>query len=266
MLKFLRNKKVQKNIYLALAILIIPPFVIWGVFMDQSEKSSALGSIGPKQISIQQYLASYKAVQHQLMLLYGPQFESLKSLVNFKGEAWDRILLLDYAKRERIHTRDEEVVDWLSMQPLFSNRDRFDVSFYKRYVNNALRTNTRDFEEEVRQILTIAKIRERLRSRIHFSDSELKDLYAKAHPEGVDEKKFDEEKEKFRQAKVDEKTAKEMRSLIEKLRGSLKVDVETMKQIFGAEEIESEKQVSSRATEPLDSARGKLREKVEGSK
>lgn len=236
MLKFLRNKKVQKNIYLALAILIIPPFVIWGVFMDPSEKNSALGSIGPRQISTQQYLASYKAVQHQLIFLYGPQFESLKSLVNFKGEAWDRILLLDYAKRERIHTRDEEVVDWLSMQPLFSNRGRFDVSFYKRYVGNALRTDARNFEEEVRQILTIAKIRERLRSQVHFTGVELKDLYVKEHPEVTDEKKFEEEKEKFRQAKIDEKTAKEMRALIEKLRGSLKVDVETMKEIFGAEE------------------------------
>ena len=216
--------------------MIIPPFVVWGVFMDQGEKNSVLGSIGPKQISIQQYLASYKAVQHQLMLLYGAQFESLKSLVNFKGEAWDRILLLDYAKRERIHTSDGEVVDWLSMQPLFSSRGRFDVTFYKRYVQSALRTNTRDFEEEIRQILTIAKIRERLRSQIHWSDSELKELYAKEHPEGVDEKKFEEEKEKFREAKIDERTAKEMRALIEKLRGSLKVDVETMKKIFGAEE------------------------------
>ena len=218
--------------------MIIPPFVIWGVFMDKGQKNSALGSIGARQITIQQYLASYKAVQHQLMFLYGPQFESLKSIVNFKGEAWDRILLLDYAKKEKIHTSDEEVVDWLSMQPLFSSRGQFNVNFYKRYVQSALRTNTRDFEEEIRQILTIAKIRERLRSQIHLSDAELKELYAKDHPEGVDEKKFEEEKEKFRQTKIDEKTAKEMRALLEKLRGSLKVDVETMKRIFGAEEKE----------------------------
>ena len=218
--------------------MIIPPFVIWGVFMDKDQKNSALGSIGPKQISVQQYLASYKAVQHQLMFLYGPQFESLKSLVNFKGEAWDRILLLDYAKREKIRTSDEEVVDWLSTQPLFTSHGRFDVIFYKRYVQSAFRTNTRDFEEEVRQILTIAKIRERLHSQIHLSDSELKEVYAKEHPEGVDEKKYGEEKEKFRQTKIDEKTAKEMRTLLEKLRGSLKVDVETMKKMFGAEERE----------------------------
>jgi len=226
-----------------LAIAIIPPFALWGVFMGRGEKSSFLGTIENSKISVKQYLDSYKAVQHQAMFLYGPQFESIKSIINFKGEAWDRLLLLDYAKKEKIRASDQEVVDWLAGQPVFARHGYFDMDFYKRYVTSALRTSTRDFEEEIRQILVISKIRERLRSQIHFTDEELKNIYEKAH-QPFDEKKFSEEKESFRQTMTDEKIAKEMRALLEKLRGSLKVDLETMKQIFGAEEKEV------KATEP----------------
>lgn len=247
MLKFLRNKKVQKNIYWVLALLVIPPFVIWGVFLDREDKAAVLGTIGAKNISIQQYLDSYKAVQHQAMLFYGPQFESLKSIVNLKGEAWDRLLLLDYAMKEKIRTSDDEVVDWLEGQPLFTSGGRFNVRFYKQYVERSLRTETRDFEEEVRQILTIAKIRERIRSKINFTDEQLKEAYLKEKPDAFDEKKFAASKEALRQRQVNEKTAKEMRALLEKLRGSLKVDVETMKKIFGAEEELAPKPVESPA-------------------
>ena len=238
MLKVLRNKKIQKNIYLFLALAIIPSFIIGGLFLSREDTASILGTIGPKKISTQQYLDSYKAVQHQAMLFYGPQFESLKSIINLKGEAWDRLLLLDYAKKEKIRTSDQEVIDWLSGQPLFTNRGQFDVRFYKQYVERSLRTSTRNFEEEARQILTIAKIRENLRSRIHLTDEQLKELYVKERVTPFDEKKYTEEKEPFRKKMSDEKTAKEMRALLEKLRGSLKVDVDTMKKIFGADEIE----------------------------
>ncbi len=212
--------------------------------MGREDKSSFLGTIENKKISVKQYLDSYKATQHQAMFLYGPQFENLRSLINFKGEAWDRLLLLDYAKKEKIRADDREVVDWLSGQPLFANRGYFDVNLYKRYVNTAMHASTRDFEEEIRQILIISKIRDRLRSKIHFTDEELKSLYAKEHEGKFDDQKFAEEKESFRRKATDEKTAKEMRTLLEKLRGSLKVDLETMKRIFGAEEETAKPQVS----------------------
>ncbi len=179
MLKFLRNKTNQKRIYILLAITIIPPFIFWGVFISKDERKlpSTLGFIENKRVSLNEYLASYKAVQHELLLKYGEQVKDVAPLINVKGEAWDRLLLLTYAKKERIKVSDSEVVTWLVSQPAFSNKGKFDPNFYKLYVTNYLRMSTRDFEEEIRQILIIDKIREKIRSQVSLTDEELKALY-----------------------------------------------------------------------------------------
>lgn len=191
MLKYLRNKQTQKRLYLVLALLILPPFLFWGISLTEGEnRPSTLGLIGSKKVSIQEYLASYKAVQRQLAFLHGDKSDEMRPRVNLKGEAWDRLLLLDYAKKNKIRTRDAEVVEWLVKQPVFFDRTgRFNENFYKLYVKEYLRMNTREFEEEIRGLLTIQKI-------------------AKG------------------------KSEKEMQSLLEELRGKLKLNLETMKKLF----------------------------------
>ena len=183
MLKFLRKKENQKRIYLILAVVIIPPFVLWGVFLQKNEKGpSTLGVIEGKKISLQDYLKSYQAVEHQAALVYGEKLAQLRPFINFKGEAWDRLLLLDYAKKEGIRTSDDEVVSWLTRQPAFTGKKGdFDADFYKLYVGQFLRTSTRAFEEEIRQFLTMHKIRKRFESTIEIGDAELKALYLQAN-------------------------------------------------------------------------------------
>ena len=180
MLKFLRNRTNQKRIFILLALTIIPPFILWGVLISKDEKKlpSNLGFIDNKRVSLNEYLASYKAVQHELLLKYGERVKDVAPLINVKGEAWDRLLLLTYAKKERLKVSDSEVVNWLVSQPAFSKKGKFDPNFYKLYVTQYLRMSTRDFEEEIRQVLVIDKIRERIRSQVSLTDEELKTLYS----------------------------------------------------------------------------------------
>lgn len=170
MLKFLRNKQNQKRVYWILAIVILPPFLLWGVVVQQEEKGlSALGTLEGHRVSAGDYLKSYHAVQHQALLLYGEQYKQIQSFINFKGEAWDRLLLLNYAKKKKISASDREVVDWLTKQPGFSSeKGEFDADFYKLYVDRFLKTDTRAFEEEVRQFLTIRKISRRFKTEKRF--------------------------------------------------------------------------------------------------
>ena len=181
MLKFLRNKKTQKKIYIGLALVIIPSFLFWGVMISEEGKqtnpNTALGRIENHSVSVQEYLKSYHAVQHQVALVYGEQAKMIARFIDFKSQAWDRLLLLTYAKSEKLKTGDSEVVDYLASQPVFIRQGKFDDKFYKAYVTNYLRMSVRDFEEEIRQMLTIHKIQEKMGQRIQLSEEELKALY-----------------------------------------------------------------------------------------
>jgi hypothetical protein len=70
-------------------------------------------------------------------------------------------------------------VDWVSPQPIFSAKGVFDDAFYKRYVNEYLRVSPRDFEEEIRELLAIQKVQERVRSKIQITEDELRNAYAR---------------------------------------------------------------------------------------
>ncbi len=181
MLKFLRNKKTQKKIYIGLALVIIPSFLFWGLMISkedtQTNPNTALGRIENHSVSVQEYLKSYNAVQHQVVLVYGERAKMIARFIDLKAEAWDRLLLLTYAKKEKLKAGDSEVVDYLASQPIFINHGKFDDKFYKAYVTNYLRISVRDFEEEIRQMLTIHKIQERIGRRIQPSEQELKELY-----------------------------------------------------------------------------------------
>ncbi len=235
MLKFLRKEKVRKRIFIILALVIIPPFLLWGVIANQKEgkKPSLLGRIEGQNISAREYLASYKAVQHQVALMYGEHAKELASSINYKAEAWDRLLLVRYAKKENIRVSDKEVVQWLLEQPLFSRKGEFDSKFYKLHTNNYLKTEPREFEEEIRQLLSIGKIQERLKSKIHLSDKELEKLYDKKRRAG--KSKFTLEKERFKETTLNRKANKAMNALIEDLRKKLDLNLETMKKIFSNE-------------------------------
>lgn len=179
MLKHFRHKGFQKGIYIFLAVAVVITFAISGVILGgrESNNPSSLGKIDSKNVSLQDYLKSYKAVQHQAAWIYGERFKEMQDLINFKGEAWDRLLLLNHAKLQKIKINDDQVVDWLGSQPIFLNRGVFDDTFYKRYVNSYLKISPRDFEEEIRELLSIRKIQENIRKDIQLSDEELKNSY-----------------------------------------------------------------------------------------
>ena len=209
MLKFLRNKHHQKKIYIILAVAIIPPFLLWGVTTSQKDSKvpPTVGVVENKKVSLREYLNSYKAVQHEMAFIYGDKIKEVAPMINTKGEAWDRILFLHYAKKEKIKTSDAEVVEWISRQPLFQNHGQFDANIYNLYVTHYLRSNARDFEEEIRGILTIEKIADKIRSTIMIKDKKLKD----------------------------QKASEEMKALLDKLRNQSKIDLETMRKIFAEE-------------------------------
>ncbi|MCG3175331.1 MAG: hypothetical protein MOGMAGMI_00260 [Candidatus Omnitrophica bacterium] len=181
MIRFLRGKNVSRKIFLFLAIVVGSSFVITGAvfYMNDDAAPTFLGKIGSRKISVQEYLQSYRAVLHQAALMYGDQLEKVRPFINFRGEAWDRLLLLDHAKSLRIKVKDQEVVDWIRRQPVFhSAAQQFDPRYYEMVVTQFLRTTPRDFEEEIRQMLTISQLRDHVTSKTTITEEQLRALYA----------------------------------------------------------------------------------------
>ena len=185
MLKALRHQGTKKKIFTVLAVAVILGFVVSLVIFshDNPKFSQPLGTLDNRKISVQEYLDSYRAVSRQAEWIYGEKLNEMRRLINFKGEAWDRLLLIQEAKKENIRASDDEVVAWVTTQPAFKHNDRFDEKFYELYTQRALRTTPRAFEEEIRQMLSIEKLQKNLKDKISFTEEQVKEQYLKEKTE-----------------------------------------------------------------------------------
>ncbi len=185
MLKFFREKKFQKLLMGSLAVITVLGFVLSGVLIGEDDKktSGSLAKFEKRTISVQEYLDSYRAVQRQASMMYGEKLSEVRDRINFKSEAWDRLLLLEYAKKRQIRATDSEVVDWITKQTGFQKDGKFDDTFYQMYIERGLRSTPRQFEEETRQMLTISKVQDRLRQELKLTDDKLKELYKEERAE-----------------------------------------------------------------------------------
>ncbi len=145
MLRFLRKRGNMKKIMWTLAILIIPAFVLWG--SGSSIRSKGLpkyaGKIFGKKISLRQYEASLLAFRNQALLVYGEDFDKVAKFLDLDKEAWERLILLYQAKKERVKVTDEEVINFIEKLPLFQKEGRFNRERYNILLDYAFRTSPR---------------------------------------------------------------------------------------------------------------------------
>jgi len=182
MLKILRSKKTAKKIWITLAILIIPAFCLWGFgsALRSREETPFLGKVFGKSISIQEYVNNYKAIRNQYLIQLGEdELTKLEKYLNLETQTWDRIILLAEAKRKKIRVSNREVIDSIKQYPFFQSGGRFDPALYREIITYVFRTNPRQFEEETRDNLIIAKLYYQVTHQIRLSDEEIKNAYEK---------------------------------------------------------------------------------------
>src|SRR3989338_9034316 len=127
MLKSLRKKGVAKKIFIVLAIVIVPAFVLWGsASLLRSQKSSYAGKIFGKKVSFDEFQESLRAVQTRGLLQFGENFYKIQRFLNLELEAWDRLILLYEAKKKRIRVTDQEVIGRIAEIPFFQRNGKFD--------------------------------------------------------------------------------------------------------------------------------------------
>jgi len=158
----------------ALAILIIPAFVIWGAGESGKSKGTKpdfAGKLFGKKISYENYYNMWTVSREYAMKSFGnnvpPEF--------IDQMAWSRIIMLEEAKIEKLKVTDKEVVDKLTSFTAFHKNGSFDKALYK----SMLQDTARSFEEKLRDDLYISKLRDKVIANINVSDEEVKDEYKK---------------------------------------------------------------------------------------
>ena len=180
MLKQLRNKRLMKRIIWGLAIVIIPPFVFWGAgsaLRSRDKGPAYAGTIFGAKVSFDEYNSAWRAVKDQALMIYGTRFRDISDQLDLNRQAWDRLLLLKEAARERIRVSDRDVIAAIQKFPFFQSRGGFDPQTYNLVLRQAFGIQPRDFEEEIRDSLVIEKLRDQVLKNVAVTHTEIKDAY-----------------------------------------------------------------------------------------
>lgn len=181
-LNVLRSKKFAKRVLIALLILIIPAFVLWGVG-SMSSGPELIGTIGGEKIYEDDFAASRQGIRAQLLFSHFTDQDTLTSILDNRPMmnymAWERLVLLNAARNKKFKVKDQVVMNFIAYHPLFQRGGQFDPSLYEYVLRNNLQIEPRQFEELVKENLMVKAFRQNLLKDIYVSDDELSDYYQK---------------------------------------------------------------------------------------
>ena len=174
MFKIIRKKGLAKGIITVLAIsFLIGIFISWGAARTgKTRQSRYIGTIFNKKISQQPFMDSLKASYVLARMQFGENFYKLKDIINLEAQAWDRLIIVTAAQKQRIKISDKELVNYIREFPLFQSKAGFSLEHYNLITQN-LGMTTREFEEMMRQQKMIEKLYEKVVQDIGTTDEEV---------------------------------------------------------------------------------------------
>jgi peptidyl-prolyl cis-trans isomerase D len=186
MLKALRHKKTAKKVWIILAAIIVPAFVLWGSgsLIRSKQESNYAGMIFGKKVSLLEYKDALDAVKNSAVMQFGDKFSEMRQFLNLERQAWERVILLYEAKKRKIKASDREVISLIQAYPFFQRNGRFDNRIYNELLQYVFHTQARIFEEETRQNIIIwSKLFSQVTRGVKVDEDEIKREYAKANQE-----------------------------------------------------------------------------------
>lgn len=165
-----------------IAGVVVGGFIFWGIGTAVSLNAARPQSVGVmfgRKVTIGEYVEALGAVTRQALLTHGEQFRQKTSQQDLEEQAWERLLLLKEAKKQKIRVSDAAVVETIQKSPLFQRNGQFDRGIYERIVRHPLGTNPRAFEEDIRRSLTIGKLVDKVFEKAVVTPEELKREFEK---------------------------------------------------------------------------------------
>lgn len=181
MLKKLRKKKTAKRIWIVLTILILPAFVFWGFgsFMRNKQDAAYVGKIFGRNVSFLEYTDALNAARNQALIQFGDNISDIEKKMNLELLAWDRLLLLEQAKKLKIYAPDKEVIALIESYPFFQKKGKFDNQIYSQMLQYVFHTQPRIFEEQTRQSIILSKLYKEITDKLTLREGEITKEYQK---------------------------------------------------------------------------------------
>ncbi len=185
MLRSLRKRKTAKKIWIVLAIIIVPAFMLWGLggALRSQRETAYVGKIFGKNISSLDYKDALDAVKNLAIIQYGDDLSEIQKYLNLESQAWERLILLSEAKKRKINVSDKEVIEAIQKYAFFERNGKFDNRMYPELLQYVFHTQARIFEEQTRQNLMLSKLYNQVTQNLKVNEEEIKEGYKKLNEE-----------------------------------------------------------------------------------
>lgn len=177
MISFLRQKSVQRGLFLTLCVLVIPGFVFLSTTHDSSVANGTAGTVGKSKIKVQEFIRNFEAMRRELEVFGGVDLSKLGASIDLEQLAWQRILLVKAAKDSGIRVTDEDIVAWIREQKVFREDEAFSQERYDLILERYLKMDPKAFEEEVREYIALQRYRDQIRGTYQPQESELRERF-----------------------------------------------------------------------------------------
>ena len=176
--KLIRSKAFRERVTWGVALVLIFPFLLFfhsSFVARHAGQGGIAGTLFGKPVPWEQFERQSRWARRQLEQESGRPPERVVNQL-----AWERLLVLAQAKRERVRTPDIEVARVIHQLPQFQADGRFQPDRYRRFLG-ALGASPQDFEGMIREDLVIQRLMERVKASVVVTEQELEDAYRAAH-------------------------------------------------------------------------------------
>ncbi len=175
------SHEMRRRVSLGIAAVLILPFLFFFHATGQRQAGGPGGSAGTlfgHSIPWETFEAQRLWLKRQWEGQFGELSPSLETMLT--GATWDRLMLLEEAKRRRLRVDDQELLAAIEQIPAFQDQGRFQPDRYRRYlqITNA---DPRAFESLLRQNLLVEKLVAAERNAVTVSAEDVASAYQDAH-------------------------------------------------------------------------------------
>ena len=172
----------RRRVSWMIAAVLILPFLFFFHATGQGPARGPGGTAGTlfgKPVSWEAYHAQQQWVRRQLESQFkGIPPEMLRSILD--RQTWDRLMLLDEARRRMLRVDDAAVAAFIQRAPAFQEAGRFKPERYYQYVR-LLGQSPKAFEGLLGDDLLIEELMNAVKSSASVTDEDVRQAYTKAH-------------------------------------------------------------------------------------
>lgn len=165
-------KQIRENARIPLYILIVAFIGLYAV--SGHETNPQAGKIFGKKVLVSDFQKAYIGARTQLIMRYGELPRDTKITAAIEDEAWNRLIMLYEAKKERIKVNDKEIVDYVKGIDAFNDKSgRFSKRQYEEILKYGFGLTPKEFEDQVKENLAINKLVDKHSQDIKLTDDDV---------------------------------------------------------------------------------------------